>query len=322
MLLLAAELAARNVYWRLPWLRAWVRQRRARRPPAPQVARREDLKAHLRSIGVTEGALVMVHTSVRGFRLLDDARDPNGTSGFLAAAGNLVDDLLALLGPSGTLVMPTHTAQQNTDDDDAAPGAGRVPIVYNPARTPCAVGLANELFRRRPGVQRSLHPYNTLSACGPLAEELLRDNLNDSKPLPHGVHSAYYRFCQRNGLVVSIGIPLGDCLTLVHTAEDVRENDFPFKDFIEERRYVVRIDGENRDVAVRQQRREYSMYCRCHRKLIRDIVGAGILHEDTVGSARVGWAHSREVFDYLMQRNRERSYPLYCTWLVRKAAGA
>ena len=32
-LLLAAELAARNVYWRVPWLRAWVKRRRDRRRP-------------------------------------------------------------------------------------------------------------------------------------------------------------------------------------------------------------------------------------------------------------------------------------------------
>ena len=43
-------------------------------------------------------------------------------------------------------------------------------------KTPSAVGLVNELFRRQPGVQRSLHPYNTLAARGPLAAELLRQS--------------------------------------------------------------------------------------------------------------------------------------------------
>jgi aminoglycoside 3-N-acetyltransferase len=314
-LLLAAELAARNVYWHVPSVRAWVKRRRARRRPTPQIADREELKKYLRHIGVMEGALVMAHTSTSGLMLTEGPASAEKPANPVKMARQLLDDLLELVGESGTLVMPTHALDQgeprHARGNDPAP-----PIVYDPLSTPCGVGLANELFWRSPGVHRSLYPYNMVAARGPLAAELLHDNLNDSKPLPHGIHSAYYRFCQKNGLVVSIGIRLGDCITLIHAAEDVRDQDFPFKDFLEERRYVVRIDGENREVVVRQQRPEYSMYCRCHRKLTRDLVGAGIMHEDTVGSVRVGWAHSREVFEYLMQRNQKHPYPLYCTWLV------
>ena len=68
-ILLAAELAARNVYWRAPRLRAWVKRLPARRRPTLQTADREELKTYLRRIGVTEGSLVMAHTSTSGVRL-------------------------------------------------------------------------------------------------------------------------------------------------------------------------------------------------------------------------------------------------------------
>ena len=203
--------------------------------------------------------------------------------------GTLVEDVLGLLGPTGTLVMPTHAVYQNADGF-AAPHARRTPVVYDPARTPCGVGLANELFRRRPGVERSLHPYNTLSACGPLAAELFRDNLNGSKPLAHGVGSGYYRFCCHNGLVVSIGVPLRRCLTLVHVAEDVRDQDWPIRDYFEERSYVVRTGSDEKCWIVRQPRPGYAMFCLCLRKATRDLARAGILHESTVGGVRVDWA--------------------------------
>ena len=316
-LLLAAELTARNVYWRLPWLRAWVKRRRAHRRPTPQVADREEIKAYLRSIGVTEGALVMAHTSVSGV-LLGDAKEPQQPAAtFLASAGRLLDDLLELVGQSGTLVMPTHAVYQRAEDYIGR-HRGRVPVVYDPVQTPCAVGLANELFRRRAGVKRSLHPYNTLSACGPLAAELLRDNLNDSKPLAHGVSSGYYRFCRHNGLVISIGVPLRRCLTLVHVAEEVRDRDWPVKDYFEERTYLIRIDGQEKCWVVRQPRPEYLMFSLCLRKATRDLAGAGILHETTVGGVRVDWARSREVFDFMMARNKTVAYPYYWTWLVPK----
>lgn len=315
LLLLAAEVAARQVYWRLPRIRAWVKQRRARRHHPAQVADRAELKKFLQSIGVTEGALVMAHTSTLGLTLTEGAIVPAKAPGVFTTATQLVDDLMELVGTTGTLVMPTHAIYQSANDYGLAADPAK-PIKYDPATTPCGVGLANELFRRRKGVQRSLYPFNMVAAYGPLTEELLRNNLNETKPLPHGVYSPYYRLCQKNALVVSIGPSLGDCMTLVHAAEDARDEDWPVKDFFEEKQYLVRIEGRDQPVVVRHQRVEYSMYCRCRQKSIRDLVEDGIIHQGMVGTVRVEWAHAREVFDYLMSKNRVRPYPFYCTWLV------
>jgi aminoglycoside 3-N-acetyltransferase len=165
-----------------------------------------------------------------------------------------------------------------------------------------------------------LHPYNTLAACGPLAAELFHDNLNEHKPLPHGVDSGYYRFCQRNGVVIGIGVPLGRYMTLIHVAEEVRDQNWTIPDFFEQREYLVRINGEDRPCVVRQHRLEYSMFCLCMRKLRRDLVYEGILHEGRVGSVRVDWARAGEVFDYMMTRNQRSPYPYYWPWLVRNTA--
>jgi aminoglycoside 3-N-acetyltransferase len=316
-LLLVAERLARHAYWSFPRLRAYVRKRRERVRPAPQVADRQQLKEFLKGIGVTQGALVMAHTSVSGLRLTEEPGQQQTKSSPVLVAKQLVDDLLELVGDTGTLVMPTH-ARYQSEDEYGLHADPKLVTKYDPAKTPSAVGLANELFWRRAGVQRSLHPYNMLAACGPMAAELLRDNLNQFKPLPHGVHSGYYRFCQNGGLVVSIGVPLGRFMTLIHVAEEVRDQDWPIKDFFEEVRYIVRVDGHDDTYVVRQQRPEYGMFCLCMRKVVRDLLGEGILHESTVGSVRVDWADSREVFDYFMSRNEKSPYPYFWTRLVRK----
>jgi aminoglycoside 3-N-acetyltransferase len=159
-----------------------------------------------------------------------------------------------------------------------------------------------------------------LAACGPLASELLQDNLNDSKPLPHGIHSGYYRFCQRNGLVVSIGIPLRQCMTLTHAAEEVRDEQWPVKDFFKEKPYILQIKGQRKTCVVRETRVEYRMFCMCAQKMYRDLSGAGILHDGMVGTVHVGWARAGEVFQYLMTRNRNSSYPYYWPQLARRKA--
>ena len=314
--LIAGELLAKRSYWGSAWLRKKIEPFRWSNKPPRQTAAREEFKQYLREIGVADRALVMAHTAVSDLQLLDQSESNPVSGGFLKEASNLVDDLLDLVGPSGTLVMPTHAPYQN-DDALLAPSERDRVISYNPQTTPCAVGLANELFRRRKGVLRSLHPFNSLAACGPLAEELFHNNLNRDKPLPQGVYSGYYRFSMKNGLVISIGVPLQNCMTLMHTPEEVRDRDWPIKDFFEERRYMVRINGQDELYVIRQRRPEYGMYCVCVRKAFRDLVREGIVHESSLGTVRVDWAHSREVFDYFMSRNKTSHYPYYATGLIR-----
>lgn len=317
-LLLTAELTARNLYWRVPALRAWVKRRRRRSRPPARTVDRQKLRERLQEIGVREGALVMAHTGIAGLTLCDaNGESETRAHNSLQTAAMLLEDLMGLLGAAGTLVMPTNPIYQSDERffayDETSP-----PIKYDPARTPCGVGLANEAFWRRPGVRRSLHPFNSLAAYGPLAADLLQDNLNEDKPLAHGIYSGYYRFCQHNGLVISVGVPLGASLTLVHAIEDVLDSQYPIKGFFRERRYLVRVNGVDQPWTVREGRPEYAMFCRCGRKGWRDLRGEGILHEGTVDGVRVDWAWSREVLDFFASRCKSGPYPHYCTWLAGK----
>jgi aminoglycoside 3-N-acetyltransferase len=315
-ILIAGELSAKRLYNSYSWLQKKIEPFIWISKPRRQTAMRKEFKQYLREIGVAEGALVMAHTSVSNLQLFDNSESDPVSGGFLKEANNLVNDMLELVGPAGTLVMPTNAYYQN-DDRVLNPIERNRTILYNPRTTPCAVGLANELFWRRKGVLRSLHPYNSLAAYGPLAEELLRDNLNHDKPLPQGIYSGYYRFSQKNGLVVSIGVPLQNSMTLIHTPEEIRDMDWPIKDFFEDRQYLVRIGERDELYILRQRRPEYGMYCICVRKAFRDLVREGIVHETSVGSVRVDWARSGEVFDYFMQRNKNSHYPYYGIGSIR-----
>ena len=145
--LLVAERLARQVYWNSPRLRSWVKKRRSRSIPTPQVADRQQLKQFLRELGGAEGALVMAHTGVSGLRLTEGPGGEEPRSTPVLVAKQLLDDLLELLGDTGTLVMPPHAHYQGEDESGLHADPTR-PVTYDPARTPSAVGLANEPFRR------------------------------------------------------------------------------------------------------------------------------------------------------------------------------
>lgn len=306
-LLVLGELAARQIYWRSPRLvDAYARHREAT-PGAVVEVDRARLRDRLQEIGITSGALVMLHSSIVNLALSPGGRGKAVTNP-LAVAARLVGDLRTLVGPTGTLTMPSHPRC------DGDPGfmrdKSKLVLHYDPRATLSSVGLLTNVFLRRSDVLRSRHPLSAVAGVGPLIAELLRDNLNEERPLPHGVHSPYYRLCQRGGLVVSLGRPLMKCMTAVHVAEEVKDADWPVRDFFYERRFVVR-DGESaREWTVRERRPEF-VRCLGLRQLRRDLLREGVLHESMLGTLRLDWANARDVYDVMTQRGRNATYPYY-----------
>jgi aminoglycoside N3'-acetyltransferase len=315
--LLAAEICVRQLYWRALRNSGGLKQIRAASKQPLQTLQADELRGYLREIGVVDGALVMAHTSVTHLRFQTPG-DETQKGGFLATAKNLLDILLDSLGSNGTLIMPTNP-QYQADDllRNAAQRASSI-LDYDPARTPCVVGMANELFWRRKGSLRSQHPYNPLAATGPLAEKLLRENLNDREPLPHGVDSSYYRFCIENGLIVSVGVPLWHSMTIIHVAEEVREAEWPIPDFFERRHYRIRIGGQDEIRAVRQRKPIFGLLCNCNRKVRRDLLREDILHEGKVGDTIVDWARAKDVFEYMTAKKAGSHYPYYGVAFIGK----
>jgi aminoglycoside N3'-acetyltransferase len=312
MVMTIAEALVRRIYWSWPGIRKWRHQRKRAGAAATQQCSYEDLRRHLQSVGVVRGALVMLHTRTTGLSIA------SRSVGSQASGWQVTELLLSLvsdlLGPTGTLTMPTN-AKYQIDGLEKNGNSEDVPT-YDPGRTPSYVGLANELFWRQKDTQRSLFPYNMLAARGPLAEELLKDNLNERKPSPHGVDSGYYRFCRLNGRVVSVGVPLRECLTLARVVEEVR-SDWPIKDFFSEHRYRVIQNGIAREWVVRLTRDEYDKFCHCGRKMGRDLVSEGVIHETTVGNVRVDWAWAGQIFDFFWRKTETEPYPYYALWLAR-----
>ncbi|MBZ0299786.1 MAG: AAC(3) family N-acetyltransferase [Anaerolineae bacterium] len=124
----------------------------------------EDLIDGFRQAGLFAGQTVIVHTSMKAFGCY-----------LIGGEQAVVDALMAALTPQGTLVMPTHSA------DNSDPSTWRKPPLppeqwdlirqhmppYRPESTPTnRMGRINECFRSYPGVLRSAHPAFSLAAWG------------------------------------------------------------------------------------------------------------------------------------------------------------
>src|SRR5271167_1999202 len=87
---------------------------------------------------------------------------------FRGTPQDLVDALIRFCGKDRTLVMPAFVLGGRLYDkkDYFQKHA------FDVKRTPSEMGLLSEIFRRTPGVLRSLHPTHSVCAIGPLAERL------------------------------------------------------------------------------------------------------------------------------------------------------
>ena len=202
--------------------------------PTPNT--RASLAAELAALGVCRGDLLLVHSSLRALGWVC-----GGPLAVLEALGDV-------LGPEGTLVMPTHCPEGGDPVHWKRPPVPTEWLetlranrpAFDPARTPSGgMGAIPELFRTWPGVRRSNHPIGSFAARGPLAEEVtaehdLAEALGERSPL-----GALYRLDAR---VLLLGVG-HDRNTSLHLGEF--RADWPGRRTLREGARIL-VDGESR----------------------------------------------------------------------------
>lgn len=150
----------------------------------------QEIEQGLRSIGLEEGDIVVVHSSLSSFGHVE------------GGAEIVVDALLDVIGKYGTLIVPTHT--YNADPFDAK-------------TTPSVCGAITEAVRNRPNAVRSQHPTHSMAAIGRYAEEL-----TDCHEYAHafGEGSPLYNVLERNGKILLIGVTHVSN-SMIHVAEEL-----------------------------------------------------------------------------------------------------
>jgi len=140
---------------------------------------------------------------------------------WLTRAGIRGLDVLEALGqyaPAATLVMPSYPSLLPHQEYVATRPS------YDVRRTPARVGLIAEMFRRMPGVARSLEPDYPVAARGPAAERL---TVGVPRPDPFGDESPYRRILAAGGMLVGLGVSL-NTNSFVHAFDSALEREYPF----------------------------------------------------------------------------------------------
>ena len=172
----------------------------------------ESLVEDLKRLGVSEGSLILVHSSLSSL---------GWVSGGEVA---VVEALQQAVGSRGTIVMPSYSTQLSEPAHWENPPVPESwwPIIretipaYDPDTTPTrGMGAISEYFRRLPGTVRGTHPQLSFAARGPLADEIVHPHALESwldKSSPLG------RIYAHDGSVLLLGVD-HDRNTSLHLAE-------------------------------------------------------------------------------------------------------
>ncbi len=185
----------------------------------------QSLKDDLTALGIRPGMVLLVHSSLSSIGWV---------------SGGPVAVILALeeaLGPTGTLVLPTHSThltEPSKWENPPVPESWWAIIretmpAYDPDLTPTrAMGAIPESFRKQRGVLRSAHPQNSFCAWGAHAEQIAENH-----PLPFGMgnQSPLARIYDLDGSVLLLGVGHSNN-TSMHLAE--YRATFPTKSVVKE----------------------------------------------------------------------------------------
>ncbi|MGA8534893.1 MAG: aminoglycoside 3-N-acetyltransferase [Candidatus Tumulicola sp.] len=174
--------------------------------PFERPATRRSLANDLRSIGIAQGDVLMVHAAVRKLGPV------------LGGVTTLVQALLDAVGDRGTLVayvdwepgFDPYAVDEALADD--------VPIFdKHIARAAREYGILPEVIRTWPGAVRSDNPDAGIAAIGARAEWLCQDH---AFSYGYGRGSPYAKLVEIGAKVIVLGAPL-ETITLLHHAETV-----------------------------------------------------------------------------------------------------
>jgi aminoglycoside 3-N-acetyltransferase len=174
---------------------------------------RATLSGQLRELGVRPGSVLLMHSSIRAM---------GHVCGGTVAVVQAIRDVL---GPGGTLVVPTHTPNNSDPAQWRHPPVPESwwPVIraesppFDPAVTPSRwMGALAELVRTWPGARRSDHPQVSFAALGARAEEIVAGHALDEEL---GERSPLARIYDLDGDVLLLGVG-HDSNTSLHLAEN------------------------------------------------------------------------------------------------------
>ena len=230
---------------------------------------KEDIGKGLYEVGIRQGDVVFVHSSLSSFGYVEGGADA------------VIDALLRAVGGRGTVVAPTFTWGKFRNIDTG---------VFDVAHTPCETGRIPDVFRRRPDAIRSRHICHSVAAIGPHAGDAMGEDYRS-----FGKGSCLHRLYGMDAWNLFLGCDLGSC-TELHAVEEFMQ--VPYRYYRDFKGCTVRLPDGTEVASHAVEFLPVPDYRRWSFREMEPIFREhGILRMSRVGNARLVNARVRDIFD-------------------------
>jgi aminoglycoside 3-N-acetyltransferase len=223
------------------------------------------LHERLRSMGIAETDTVLVHINFEA------------DSGFRGSPLDLANALADYLGRRGNLLMVSLPFRGSAYDYLAQ---GKP---FNARKTMSMMGLVTEMFRRREGTLRSLHPTHPVLAVGKDAAWITADH--DRCLYPCGPGSPFEKFRTLGGKILFYDVGF-EAITFFHYVEHLHKDRLPFPVYDERLFSIEAIDATGQSRTVRTYAFNKAVPRRAD-KLAAEVERQGKLTRYRVGNSRL-----------------------------------
>lgn len=163
----------------------------------------DQLISIMKTMGMKNGSVVFIHSSMTEFY------------NYKGTAQELIDKIIEVIGQEGTLMMPAYPKiiKMNKDVD------------FDVLNSVSGAGYLSEVFRKYPGVKRSINLQHSVCAYGKLADYFTSEHHLSITTWDE--FSPYYKMSQLKTLVFAFGLPyfLG---TMIHCTESILRTKYKY----------------------------------------------------------------------------------------------
>jgi aminoglycoside N3'-acetyltransferase len=298
------EVLSRYIYWKFLFVRKFIYKIKKKKKSLKTHlgSHREEISTTLKDFGIHKGDILIVHSSYENLLRLN------------IKATELFDIIQDLIGVNGTLVMPAYP---NILIDELSLWQKKSKKVnfYDVKKTIAWTGVLPNLLMRKPGAIRSEHPVNSLVAQGAHAAEMMKDNLH-AGAYPCGQNSAWAYCWSKNAKILSLGIEMKSCITMIHLNEDINPDQWPIKNWYEFQSYLIRNNEKEVFLELPVRRPRWGLHY-CGSLFDRDMLNENILIKRKIKDVPFECINSESLISFLKLKNKIiPGYPfLYCSYV-------
>jgi aminoglycoside 3-N-acetyltransferase len=242
----------------------------------------EQLVEGFRELGVEQGDTLLVHSSYKSLGEVEGGPQ------------TVIRALEALLGPDGTLIMPTF----NFDFNKGVP--------WDVRTTPSKMGVLTELVRTDPRAKRVFHPFYSFAILGKHAAMLGSLRYKSA----YERNSVFGKLRDLDGKIMVIGLSYNNSMTFFHHIEQMEGVDY---------RFLKQFTGEVTDENGNTDTDTFEMLVRDIDKGVMTMVDpmgalmeeAGVIKSVKIGEADVKLMKANEVYEFTAREMKRDPHLLY-----------